>query len=226
MSWRYSVRPAMASCSAEVCIAVRHIGCSSRGGPGSTSTVGFPPTTTPGAVPTGSRIVAPAGTIACLRLAALTASKSTSLTRARSRLRISAIFFSSSSSSTSSRPQNSATTATVISSAVGPSPPLVTIRSTPSAARNRRAAAMSSCRSPQIVMCASSTPSSRSRSAIHGPFRSCTRPVKTSVPVTTMPARALTSYAYTTARPRRQQPSQGRLLPHAPGYVHRDAGSG
>ena len=32
-----------------------------------------------------------------------------------------------------------------------------------------------------------------SRSAIQGPLRSCTRPVKTSVPVTTMPARALTA---------------------------------
>ncbi len=31
-----------------------HIGCSSRGGPGNTTTVGLPGTTTPGAVPTGS----------------------------------------------------------------------------------------------------------------------------------------------------------------------------
>ena len=145
-------------------------------------------------------LCAPAGTMACLRLAARTASKSTSVNRARSRLRIAAIFSSSSSSSTSSRPQNCATTSTVISSAVGPSPPLVTIRSTPSSARKRSCAAMSSGRSPQIVMCASSTPSSSSRSAIHGPLRSCTRPVRTSVPVTTMPARALTNYAYTTTR--------------------------
>ena len=58
--------------------------------------------------------------MACLRLAARTASKSTSVNRARSRLRIAAIFSSSSSSSTSSRPQNSATTSTVMSSAVGP----------------------------------------------------------------------------------------------------------
>ena len=34
-------------------------------------------------------------------------------------------------------------------------------------------------------------PSSRRRSASHGPLRSLTRPVSTSVPVTTMPARAL-----------------------------------
>jgi hypothetical protein len=53
---------------------------------------------------------------------------------------------------------------------------------------------MSSGRSPQIVMCASSTPSSSRRSDSHGPFRSRTRPVSTSVPVTTIPARALTAY--------------------------------
>ncbi|CFR72805.1 Uncharacterised protein [Mycobacterium tuberculosis] len=52
---------------------------------------------------------------------------------------------------------------------------------------------MSAGRSPQIVMCANSTPSSRSRSAIQGPLRSWTRPVRTSVPVITMPARALTA---------------------------------
>src|ERR1700739_1555734 len=48
-----------------------------------------------------------------------------------------------------------------------------------------------------MVKCASSTPSPKSRSAIHGPFRSWTRPVRTSVPVTTMPARALTGYEAT-----------------------------
>jgi hypothetical protein len=52
---------------------------------------------------------------------------------------------------------------------------------------------MSDARSPQMVMWASSTPNSSSRSAIHGPLRSATRPVNTSVPVTTMPARALTA---------------------------------
>ncbi len=107
---------------------------------------------------------------------------------------MSAIFASSSLSSTSSRPQNWATVATVMSSAVGPRPPLVTMRSTPSSARNRSWASMSCGRSPQIVMCASSTPSSRSCSATHGPLRSVTRPVRTSVPVTTMPARVLTTY--------------------------------
>ena len=52
--WRYSVRPAIASRTASHAAAVRHIGWSSRGGPGNTTTVGFPGTTSPGAVPTGS----------------------------------------------------------------------------------------------------------------------------------------------------------------------------
>ena len=69
----------MASWTADVCTAPGHIGCSSRGGPGSTTTVGLPGTTTPGAVPTGSITSAPAGTMACLRLAARTASKSPAL---------------------------------------------------------------------------------------------------------------------------------------------------
>src|ERR1700739_4028936 len=56
-------------------MAVCHMGCSSRGGPGSTMTVGWPGTTTPGAVPTGSSTCAPAGIMACLRLAARTDSK-------------------------------------------------------------------------------------------------------------------------------------------------------
>ena len=173
--------------------AVRHIGWSSRGGPGSTTTVGAPGTTTPGAVPTGSITCAPSGTIACLRLAARTASKSRSGKRAISG-RISAIFSSSSASSTSSRPLNRATTSTVISSAVGPE----------AAARDDQVHTLVGQeaqlrldvlgRSPQIVMWASSTPSSSRRSDSQGPFLSRTRPVSTSVPVTTMPARALTPY--------------------------------
>ena len=63
--------------------AVAHIGCSSRGGPGSTTIVGPSRpsgggTTSPGAVPTGSSTVAPSGTIACLRFPARTASMSMS----------------------------------------------------------------------------------------------------------------------------------------------------
>ena len=156
-------------------------------------TVGVPGTTTPGAVPTGSITSAPAGTMACLRLAARTASKSWPPILAINFFKIAAILFSNSASSTSSRRQNRATVATVMSSAVGPRPPLVTIRSTPSPARKRSCASMSDARSPQMVMWASSTPNSSSRSAIHGPLRSATRPVNTSVPVTTMPARALTA---------------------------------
>jgi hypothetical protein len=137
---RYSVRPAIASWTPAVRTAFSHMGCSSRGGPGSTTTVGVPGTTTPGAVPTGPRTSAPAGTIACLRLAAMTASKSTAPV-ARLRpirfFRMSAMVSSSAGSRTNSLPQNRATVATVMSSAVGPSPPLVTMRSTPSAARNR-----------------------------------------------------------------------------------------
>src|SRR6201996_5832570 len=182
----------MASWTAGVCTAVFHIGCSSRGGPGRTTTVGAPGTTTPGAVPTGSITTAPTGTMACLRFAARTASKSPVPMRDISFFKISAILFSSTSSSSSSRPQNWATMATVMSSAVGPRPPLVITRSTPSLAMKRSAASMSAARSPQMAMWASSTPSSSSRSASHGPLRSATRPVRTSVPVMTMPARALT----------------------------------
>ena len=68
--------------------AVRHIGWSSRGGPGSTTTVGLPGTTTPGAVPTGSMTNDPSGTSACLRFALRTASKSQWLKRAISGFRI------------------------------------------------------------------------------------------------------------------------------------------
>ncbi|EUA27482.1 hypothetical protein I548_5591 [Mycobacterium intracellulare] len=107
-------------------------------GPGSTITAGLPGTTTPGAVPTGSSTCAPAGTMACLRLAARSDSKVPGSKadwnaglRPISFLRMFAIFSSTSASNTSSRPQKRATTSTVMSSAVGPRPPLVTIRSTP-----------------------------------------------------------------------------------------------
>ena len=133
---RYDARPVTAAAKASVSVAVSHIACSSLGGPGSTITVGVPAITRPGAVPTGSSTVAPTGTRACLRLAARTASKSTLSKRAIIGLRICAIRSSSASSSTRSRPQNWATVATVRSSAVGPSPPLVRIRSIPCSARN------------------------------------------------------------------------------------------
>ena len=73
MPRRYCTAPAIASRKAAVKIALSHISCSSRGGPGKTTTVGPEPpekgTTRPGAVPTGSNTVAPAGTTACLRFA-------------------------------------------------------------------------------------------------------------------------------------------------------------
>ena len=52
-------------------------------------------------------------------------------------------------------------------------------------------ARISSRRSPTIITWASSIPTSRRRSASHGPLRSWRRPESTSVPVTTMPARAV-----------------------------------
>ena len=75
------------------------------------------------------------GTSACLRLPARIASSSRLRQRPRSRSRIAQMRSSSASSSASGRPPNSATTSAVRSSAVGPSPPLVTIRSTPWPAR-------------------------------------------------------------------------------------------
>ena len=92
--------------------------------------------------PPGRSSAAPRGTIACLRLASRSASGSKRSRRAKP-ARIPAIFSSISSSRTSSRPAKRATTSAVRSSAVGPSPPLVTIRSTPSAARNSSAASRS-----------------------------------------------------------------------------------
>ena len=102
--------------------------------------------------------------------------------RRAKRAMISPIRRSSASSSCSGRPAKSATISAVMSSAVGPRPPLVRIRSAPSARMNSSAASRSSRRSPVISTCASSTPSSARRSASHGPLRSRTRPERTSVP--------------------------------------------
>jgi hypothetical protein len=176
--------------AAEVASAAGHIACSSRGGPGSTITVGPPATgtTSPGAVPTGSSGCAPRGTIACLRFATCSACGLTCL-RWRNRARMAVICRSSASSSSSSTPANPATTSAVRSSAVGPSPPLVMTRSTRWLARNRNAAARSAGRSPTRSRWATSTPNSPSRCASHGPLRSVIRPLSSSVPVTTIPAR-------------------------------------
>ena len=69
----------------------------------------------------------------------------------------------------------------------------MTISAQPSPARKRSARRMSSGRSPTTTIAAVSAPSSSSASDSHGPLRSETRPVSTSVPVTTMPARTLTA---------------------------------
>ena len=195
IAWRYSVAPPSAARMACEATAAPHIGCSSRGGPGSTTMVGPPSspggTTRPGAVPTGSSTVAPAGIVACLRLPARMASRSRFGQRLISGARIWAMRSCSASSSTISRPWKRPTTSAVRSSAVGPRPPLVSTRSMPESDMNRSAASMSPGRSPTITVSARSTPRSRRRSASHGPLRSLTRPVSTSVPVTTMPARAL-----------------------------------
>ena len=186
-----------------VASATGHIGCSSRGGPGRTITTRSGPspngTTSPGAVPTGSSASAPSGTIACLRLAAITASSSNLKLRfLAKRRRIVAIFASISWSSFSGRPAKRPTISPVRSSAVGPRPPLVTIRSIPSASRNFSASSRSSGRSATTMMWATSIPSSASRSLTQGPLTSVMRAVITSVPVTTIPA--LTTPSFTEAK--------------------------
>jgi hypothetical protein len=124
--------PSSTARAGAVAIAFGHISWSSRGGPGSTITT-WPSagTTSPGAVPAGSIGVAPSGTIACLRLPSRTASGSKRSRRAKREM-ISPILSSILSSRTSLRPAKRPTISAVRSSAVGPSPPLVTTRSTPS----------------------------------------------------------------------------------------------
>ena len=141
---------------------------------------------------------APCGTIACLRLAARSASGSKPHPP-REAGDDPAIFSSISSSSSSSSPAKRATISAVRSSAVGPSPPLVTIRSQPSAAMNRSPASRSSGRSPTMRMWRPRPRARRAARETQGPLRSVIRPVITSVPVTRIPAR--------TAHASRQLPS-------------------
>ena len=86
---RCSSVPARAriSCNPGVATATSHIGWSSPGGPGRTTTLGPPSTgtTSPGAVPTGSSTAAPRGTSACLRLPARSDSSETSRQRPAAR---------------------------------------------------------------------------------------------------------------------------------------------
>ena len=108
-----------------------HIACSSRGGPGSTITAARRRRHhQAGRGARRGRSLAPTGTIACLRLAARSASGSNCIRFAKP-ARIAAIRASISSSRSSSTPANRATISAVRSSAVGPRPPLVTIRSSP-----------------------------------------------------------------------------------------------
>ena len=116
---------------ASVASAAGHIACSSRGGPGRTITVGPPSTGTtrpgrgPGRVDRARAARAPSPAFGSPRAAPRGRSASAGRTRRGS----AAIFSSIPSSRTSSRPAKRATTSAVRSSAVGPSPPLVTIRS-------------------------------------------------------------------------------------------------
>jgi hypothetical protein len=216
VSWRSSVRPAIARATGSAATAAGHMPWSSAGGPGSTRTVGpvrpsAGGTTRPGAVPTGARTVAPAGTCACLRTpAAVDSGSARQPRRAISRSTISPIRRSRAGSGEEGRPWNEATTSAVRSSAVGPSPPEVMIRATPVPARKARAACRSSGRSPTTTTCPTSTPSRRSSSASQGPFRSVTRPVRTSVPVTTMPARVTTGPTLGRGVPTRLSARSGR----------------
>ena len=123
--------------------AADHIGCSSRGGPGSTTTVGPPRPLwrrhdEPGSgahrlehgrAPRARRLLAVAlpGSPPCRGSASAWRAGAGS----------SAIRSSSASSSTISRPWKPPTTSAVRSSAVGPSPPLVSTRSSPSPAMKR-----------------------------------------------------------------------------------------
>jgi hypothetical protein len=96
---------------------------------------------------------------------------------------------SSGMSSTISRPQKRPTISAVRSSAVGPSPPLVMTSAMPASRMNSSVARRSSGRSPTIWIMAASTPISRRRSDSQGPLRSEMIPLRTSVPVTRIPAR-------------------------------------
>ena len=93
-----SPAPASNARNGSVETAAAHIVCSSRGGPGSTTTIGDAPRMNPGAVPAGSSTAAPAGTCACLRAPARIAASSPP-TRARRRVTIPQIRSSSAGSS-------------------------------------------------------------------------------------------------------------------------------
>ena len=124
-----SPRQRSAACTGGVPTATSHIGCSSRGGPGSTTTAGL------GIAggrhdearrrPDGLQEIAPYGITACLRLESSTAA-GVEVRPARERARDLRDPRLDGSSSTSARPWKRPRTSAVRSSAVGPRPPLVT----------------------------------------------------------------------------------------------------
>ncbi len=133
-------------------------------------------TTSPGAVPTGSSTAAPAGIVACLRLAARIASWSMFGQRFTSGLTISAI-------RSDERIVEHHLAALESADHLGgqvvrgrAQPPARQDDADPLLGMKRRAASMSRGRSPTIAVYARSTPSSRRRSASQGPLRSLTLP--------------------------------------------------
>ncbi len=176
-----------------VATAASHIVCSSRGGPGSTITVGPPSTgtTRPGAVPAGSIASRAARDHRLLSV------------RRPQRLGVEAHppreagddpgdLLLHPSSSSSSTPAKRATTSAVRSSAVGPSPPLVTISSQPSRGDEAQAGL-------EVLRAVADDEDvgdldpelRRGARETQGPLRSLIRAVITSVPVTRIPARTL-----------------------------------
>ena len=198
ISWRYVVAPAIAARNASVAHRGRPHRLQLARRPGQHDDGRARRARRPAAPPGRARCPPargssrPAGRRACLRFAARTASSS------RSGQRGAAARGSPRSAPRAPRRAPSRAPGTrprpraVRSSAVGPSPPLVTTRSTPRRPGSAAPPCMSSGGRPTTSVWARSTPSSRRRSDSHGPLRSVTRPVSTSVPVTTMPARALT----------------------------------
>ena len=190
-------RPRSPRANVSAAAAAGHISCSSRGGPGSTTTVGPPfadagGTTRPGRRPDRiedrralrhDRLLAVGRADAPPDRGPASARGSGRGSRRcapRARRR-----------GPSRRPWKAPTTSAVRSSAVGPSPPLVTIRSTPIEARN--ASARVHVLGPVADDDGVGVVDPELAQAVATATARCgrdTRPDSTSVPVTTMPARA------------------------------------
>ena len=144
------------------------------GGPGSTAT--FSTEMTGNREPGHQSMIAPSGTSANLRRAAL--SRSPKWLRNDDRMR---------SSVTTRRAKHCATAAIVTSSCVGPMPPLVNTDFADPIAR-RSESTMTGTSSGTVSMRRSSTPSARSSRESQGPFSSATLAERISLPITTMAA--------------------------------------